>query len=67
MVEFSSFKEVPIRQDFPELFQPQIIHLMETDDLDRVYLSFAFDEIVFRENPKLGYGSLQLIPAAGRV
>ena len=65
MVEFSSFKEVPIRQDFPELFQPQIIHLMETDDLDRVYLSFAFDEIVFRENPKLGYGSLQLILPPG--
>ena len=32
---------------------------------DRVYLSFHFDEVVFRENPKLSYGSLQLILPPG--
>ena len=65
MIEFSSYEEVPVRQDFPELFQPQTIHLMQTDELDRVYLSFHFDEVVFRENPKLSYGSLQLILPPG--
>ena len=65
MIEFSSYEEVPVRQDFPELCQPQTIHLMQTDELDRVYLSFHFDEVVFRENPKLSYGSLQLILPPG--
>lgn len=65
MVEFSSFKEVPIRQDFPELFQPQIIHLMETDDLDRVIYRLLLTRSFSGENPKLGYGSLQLILPPG--
>lgn len=66
MVEFSRYQEVPISQDFPELVQTETIHLTPTEELDQVRFSFYYEDVVFRNNPNLGNGSLQLTLPPGQ-
>ena len=66
MVEFSRYQEVPISQDFPELVQTETIHLTPTEELDQVRFSFYYEDVVFRDNPNLGNGSLQLTLPPGQ-
>ncbi|MCH1939168.1 DUF1700 domain-containing protein [Holdemania massiliensis] len=62
MMEFSRYEKVELSEDFPEIFsgQPVKIQIEQTDAIDKIYLSFPFSEVVFREAPELGYGSVRL-------